>query len=148
MSTKNADDDLPRIGLSGQPEPEDHASTGDGSSHAGSRRKGTHTPGPWQVSGHLGTWIQTAGDPYGYGGMHIADVRGWGHLTGGGACNLEEDSAIAIQTANAQLIAAAPELLAMLVRVQKYFFEFPRQVEHADAVLRDVTAAIAKAEGR
>jgi hypothetical protein len=70
------------------------------------------TPGPWRVLKAAGGWIETAGNPYGRGSMHIADVRGWGHLTGqGGGCAFSEDKAIAIQDANANLIAAAPELL-------------------------------------
>lgn len=63
----------------------------------------------------IGTGIFTEGDPYGRGQMHVADVRGWGHLTGqGGGCAFDEDKAIAIQTANANLIAAAPDLLDAL----------------------------------
>lgn len=74
-----------------------------------------HTPGPWKVQPVIGTYIYTAGDPYGHGQMHIADVRGWGHLTGrGGGCAFDEQKAIGIQTANARLIAAAPELLKLL----------------------------------
>ena len=73
-----------------------------------------HTPGPWRVLITSG-WIQTIGDPYGHGSMHIADVRGWGHLTGrGGGCAFSEEKAVAIQEANARLIAAAPDLLAAL----------------------------------
>lgn len=71
------------------------------------------TPGPWRVV-PIGTWISTVDDPYGHGQMHVADVRGWGHLTGKGACALGEAEAIAIQSANGALLAAAPELLAGL----------------------------------
>lgn len=47
--------------------------------------------------------------------MHVAEVRGWGHLTGrGGGCALDETQAVAIQEANAAIISAAPELLAAL----------------------------------
>ena len=42
--------------------------------------------------------------------MKICDVRGWGYLTGGGALGLPHDQALAIQEANARLIAAAPDL--------------------------------------
>lgn len=71
-----------------------------------------HTPGPWELAWDEGTWIQTEGDPYGHGVMHVADARGWGHLTGTNSCNMDDDTAFAIQCANARLIAAAPDLLA------------------------------------
>jgi hypothetical protein len=71
-----------------------------------------HTPGPYRVDGK--GWIVTEGDPYGHGRMHVADVRGWGHLTGGGACNFPPEKAAEIQDANARLIAAPPELLEAL----------------------------------
>ncbi len=48
------------------------------------------------------------------GNMMVCQIRGWGHLTGVGALNLPEDEAIAIQEANGKLIAAAPDLLAVL----------------------------------
>ncbi len=111
----------------------------------------THTKGPWRVLEPVGTWIQTDGDPYGHGPMHIADVRGWGHLTGQGACRLEEKPAIAIQTANARLIAAAPELLTAL----RYLLADYEQLlgdgvteNTAPKQLLVARAAIAKAEGR
>mgnify|MGYP000625085185 CR=1 FL=1 len=45
--------------------------------------------------------------------MKVCDIRGWGHLTGKGigALGLSDDEAIAVQTANARLIADAPKLL-------------------------------------
>lgn len=64
-----------------------------------------HTPGRLKVNPYTG-WIVTEGDPYGHGSMHVADVRGWDHLTGVGACNLDEETAYAIQQANAQRIVA------------------------------------------
>jgi hypothetical protein len=74
-----------------------------------------HTPGRLVV-GHIPTWISTEGDPYGSGPMHVADVRGWGHLTGLGACNFTAGKAETIQNANAQRIVLAwnchDELLA------------------------------------
>lgn len=51
--------------------------------------------------------------------MHIADVRGWGHLTGQGACALKQDAAVVIQTANADLIAAAPDLKASYLELRE-----------------------------
>jgi hypothetical protein len=74
--------------------------------------KAKHTPGPWEqiIDGDM----VGAMNPYGHGMMNIADIRGWGHLTGTGACRLSEKDAIAIQEANARLIASAPELLEAL----------------------------------
>jgi hypothetical protein len=65
------------------------------------------TPGPWEYQEATG-WI-VAPNPYGKGSMHIADVRGWGHLTGHGhgACGMSEEQAVAIQEANGRLLASA-----------------------------------------
>lgn len=71
-----------------------------------------HTPGPYRVDGK--GWIVTEGNPYGHGHMHVADCRGWGHLTGKGACAITDNEAFDIQCENARLIAAAPELLRVL----------------------------------
>lgn len=68
-------------------------------------RKGQHTPGPWEDSSLPGVKIFA-------GNMTICDVRGWGYLTGAGGLRLPDEEAIAIQCANARLIAAAPDLLA------------------------------------
>lgn len=67
-----------------------------------------HTKGPWTVAQH--GFIIYALDNQ----MHVADVRGWGYLTGKGhgAIGLPYDDAVAVQDANARLIAAAPDLLA------------------------------------
>ena len=68
-----------------------------------------HTPGPWRVTPIA---IAVFADQ-----MKICDIRGWGYLTGVGGLRLREDQAIAIQEANANLIAAAPELLEALARI-------------------------------
>lgn len=100
-----------------------------------------HTPGPWSVdamSMHV-----SAKDSKGY--MRIADIRGWGHLTGNGygALGLPDVEAAAIQKANAHLIAAAPDMLAALKDCLPLF-------DHvACGEVEDrIRAAIAKAEGR
>ena len=49
--------------------------------------------------------------------------------------------------ANARLIAAAPDLLAALKEVEEYFLSSPYATDSGQE-LRDVQAAIAKAEGR
>jgi hypothetical protein len=98
----------------------------------------------------MGGWIQTVGEPYGNGPMHVADVRGWGHLTGrGGGCAFPEDKAIAIQEANARLIATAPELLAALKarRANCVCPDLPIGVAVCEDCKSDAVL-IAKAEGR
>lgn len=64
-----------------------------------------HTKGPWTTDAMAQT-VRAANDQ-----MTVCDLRGWGYLTGEGGLNLPEDHAIAIQEANARLIAAAPDLL-------------------------------------
>jgi hypothetical protein len=102
----------------------------------------------------MGGWIQTVGEPYGNGPMHVADVRGWGHLTGrGGGCAFPEDKAIAIQEANARLIAAAPDLLAALRAVQhnrscSCYVTVGKPCARCEVGYDEVDSAIAKAEGR
>lgn len=64
-----------------------------------------HTPGPFRVMEDSGGMVWTEGDPYGHGQMHFADARGWGHLTGVGACALSGEKGSAIHDANAELIA-------------------------------------------
>lgn len=75
------------------------------------------TPGPWDSNEPYSPMV-TAKNPYGHDVMHIADIRGWGHLTGKGACALTEEKACEIQAANSAFIAAArtalPELLDAL----------------------------------
>ncbi|MFA7255978.1 MAG: hypothetical protein WC047_00170 [Kiritimatiellales bacterium] len=78
------------------------------------------TPGPWVEDGY-GDMIRSD-NPYGCGSMRVADIRGWGHLTGKGACAMEDGPAMAIQHANAQFIASArqdvPALLHELERLR------------------------------
>jgi hypothetical protein len=69
----------------------------------------------------------TAQDPYGHGMMHIADIRGWGHLTGKGSCALSEGQACAIQEANSFLTAAARTALpAALDALEAAYAEIER----------------------
>jgi hypothetical protein len=65
-----------------------------------------HTPGEWKAERSLG-WVM-ASNPHRHGPMHVADVRGWGHLTGVGACKMPQDKAAKIQDATLALLALAP----------------------------------------
>lgn len=73
------------------------------------------TPGPWMDLGGDANMIYTVGSPYGHGQMHVADVRGWGHLTGRGACAMEEAPALEIQRANAEVILLSRTALPLLL---------------------------------
>jgi hypothetical protein len=101
------------------------------------------TEGPWELQ--YGGRIGTAGARYGsnLNGMHVADVRGWGYLTGRGACAMPDGDAAAIQDANGAFIAAArtdvPELCARVEELEKAL----RRVE--PVLDRCVSAACAKA---
>jgi hypothetical protein len=71
------------------------------------------TPGPWEADSE-GIAIMGCN-----GQMKVADVRGWGYLTGGGALGLSEDRAIEIQKANATLLAEAPALCMAAVKLRE-----------------------------
>jgi hypothetical protein len=95
----------------------------------------SHTPGPWRAD-DFGLIV------WGPDNFHVADIRGWGRLTGESAMRLPAAEAQAIQEANAHLIAAAPDLLELAKRVAAHF-------ENTDAPLGAAARAlIAKAEGQ
>jgi hypothetical protein len=64
-----------------------------------------HTPVPWEHD-EMGCQI-VAPNPYGYGQMLIADIRGYGHLTGRSVCALSDEAASTIMDANASMIVRA-----------------------------------------
>jgi hypothetical protein len=94
--------------------------TGDARSHG--EAVVAHTPGPWEVD-KFTYWITASN--VAKGPMHVADIRGWGYLTGkgDGALGMEYDAAVEVQKANARLIAAAPDMLDALRNVQKLIAE-------------------------
>jgi hypothetical protein len=67
-----------------------------------------HTKGPWEIDHGLRIIARNVER----GPMPVADVRGWGYLTGKGhgALGLPFDEAEKIQTANARLLVAAPDM--------------------------------------
>ena len=81
----------------------------------------------------------------------IADLRGWGYLTGTGGLNLPLEQAVAIQDYRGRLIAAAPDLLAEL----KHLIALIEPLERDGrlnvpglATLNGARAAVARAEGK
>lgn len=109
---------------------------------------GRHTPGPWAVSQY--TLAVYAKDHKGE--ITVCDIRGWGHLTGKGhgALGLNWGEATAIQIANAILIAAAPNMLAVLKRVDgmcEALAEAGYFNEDRKEIWNEVCATIRKATG-
>lgn len=92
-----------------------------------------YAPGEWDATAPSGsTWIDA---PHAAKGpMHVADVRGWGHLTGrgSGALGLPHDKAMAIQAAIGKHIAAANPAtvlyLLALIDAQSRAIEAARKV--------------------
>lgn len=70
------------------------------------------TQASWEVL-DLTDWIMA-------GGMHVAQVRGWGWLTGlgGDGPRLTGNEATLVQKANASLIALVPDLLDEVIRLR------------------------------
>lgn len=119
------------------------------------------TPGPWKYKPtkyDATIWAEN-------GNMMVAQLRGWGYLTGKGhlALGLSSEEAARIQDANGFLIAAAQELLAACKaqeRVDNHIAEcedcsdgaFPELCPEgfplADEARLLRRAAIAKAEGK
>ncbi len=75
-------------------------------------REQAATPGPWEAD-ESAPWVWSkASDNW----MRIADMRGWGQLTGkGGGLGLSDEVAEAIQNANAEFIAHAREDIPALL---------------------------------
>ncbi|MDE2107557.1 MAG: hypothetical protein KGL39_60755 [Patescibacteria group bacterium] len=113
------------------------------------------TPGPWRLDVNLyqaTIWGKTA-----KGDMKIADLRGWGHLTGVGGLRLSGEQAAEIQDATGHLIAAAPDLyeaLKAMLEADAYadaegIVTFSSSdTESGQKALALARAALAKAEAR
>jgi hypothetical protein len=79
--------------------------------------KTKHTQGPWKADKNaLYIWAATE-----RGDFTVAQIRGWGHLTGKGGLALSDAEAFRIQKANACLLAAAPDLLYALQAFVGYY---------------------------
>lgn len=121
--------------------------------------KTKHTPGPWKVMAdpvnkgkhpfHDSRWIATANSE-----VEMSYVpNDWSIENGSLICELRDGDT----TANAHLIAAAPELLEALKESEKIIaiarWRFPRSIDNRDRFQlentnRTIIKAIAKAEGR
>ena len=92
------------------------------------------TPGPWEQDKGLEVYTH---DRRGY--FKLADIRGWGHLTGQGALALPRDEAIAIQTANAEFIAhSRRDVPALLAEVGRQNAEMDRLKSEYDSAVADL----------
>lgn len=78
------------------------------------------TPGSWYCDHSF----DFSRNPYKEGLMPVAEMRGWGYLTGRSrfACHMEPDIALSIQHANAAFIACfnPPTVRAMLQFIEEY----------------------------
>lgn len=88
------------------------------------------TPGPWECVDEtaLPGWIQTVSEtpyPRAVGKMHIADIRGWGDLTGKAACAMTDEAAERIMDANADFVKHSR-------------IDIPALLSHADALAAKV----------
>ena len=92
-----------------------------------------HTPGPWEIKYHPDPCYRYISGP-----EHIALAQVvW---------RVEEEERSPVCEANAHLIAAAPELLEMLILARDRI-ESERRRGEFDPLLRDIDEAIAKAKG-
>jgi hypothetical protein len=82
-----------------------------------------HTPTPWRIDSHFNSIYA---DNVPKGPMRVADIRGWGYLTGkgDGALGLDYDAAFEIQKANAAFIVksvnAMPDVEFLLDRLAEF----------------------------
>lgn len=104
-----------------------------------------HTPGPWTK---VDKW-NIAGHNDGKGGRYVCSVCDWSTPT---TSYMEENKSLSLESsANARLIAAAPELLAALKQAMPLLCRYAmRSVvlePSVDRILPAMLAAISKAEG-
>lgn len=88
--------------------------------------KTQYTPGPWTNKCGIVFGRSIGGVQMKESDFMVAQIRGWGHLQYHG-----ENEADVIQEANAQLIAAAPDLLAAC----KYVVEHHRENDSGEGEL-------------
>ncbi len=90
-----------------------------------------------------GKWkADDAGEYIFAGDMMVAQMRGWGYMTG--TLQLAPEEAIEIQKANAKLVEAAPELLSLSRRLLFYAYKQCKAVE--EPYKYEIKAVIDEAE--
>lgn len=90
------------------------------------------TPGPWKYEGGYIWGTSVGGISMSRNEHMVGQVRGWGHLQ-----YLGTDKAIAVQEANGELLARAPELLVETVRLAA---EIRRLKDSGFEIMRDADA--------
>ena len=104
-----------------------------------------HTPGPWQAD-EMACYVW--GKDENGGPFTVAEIRGWAHLSS----HHTDDEAIAIQTANARLIAAAPEMYEMLSKLREemdnlsFNLQTERDIEYAEDTRDSIHALLRRIE--
>lgn len=93
------------------------------------------TPGPWKAETEYECAVYAHNNQ-----MKIADIRGYGYLTGKGlgGIGLPDEEAKKIQDANARLIAAAPEMRYLLAIAATSIKELSQNlaVRHKNAAIK------------
>ena len=98
------------------------------------------TPGPWESETEYECAVYAHNHQ-----MKIADIRGWGYLTGKGQGGLGLSSAEAskIQNANARAIAEVPEMVKLL-KIAKHEL---LSADNDAPVVDDIEALLERIEG-
>ena len=119
--------------------------------------EGKHTPGPWTLCAHLADPAVDASCSCGYRGViygpeesgHPFAICQPGHQPAPVGEEFTEPQRYPrdVELANARLIAAAPDLLDALKRLESATRILPPDMDEPDSPLAQARAAIAKAEG-
>ncbi len=101
------------------------------------------TPGPWESSGGYNKIFakRVGGASMTEQNMNVCDIRGWGCLLYHG-----EDKAVAEQSANENIISAAPEMLEALIDISEAMEE--NNLDQSVSYRNDIKMIIEKATGK
>src|SRR5690625_7670986 len=98
-----------------------------------------HTPPPWAYHPQSGYVFSED--------MTVAEVRGWGDLTGHNGRALHDDEAREIQDSNGTLIATAPEMYGLLEEIARGPYDDSDCRSLCEAYVARARALLAKARG-
>ena len=107
-----------------------------------------YTPGPWKAETEYECAVYAHNNQ-----MKIADIRGYGYLTGKGlgGIGLPDEEAKKIQDANARLIAAAPEMKDRLKEAKECLIYltpwWEDDLERIEGVIDSINALLRRIEG-